>query len=147
VLKIIKHCQENLPESIVTGQLLGMEVDRTLEVTNCFPYLQKNDETEGAETEDQGQDYQLEMMRNLREVNIDHDSVGWYSSTLMGTFVNDSTIDIQFNFQDRIKESVMIVYDPVKSSFGSLSLKAYRLTDAFMTLYRNKNFSKQRHAF
>jgi translation initiation factor 3 subunit H len=62
----------------------------------------------------------------------------------MGAFVNESTIDIQFSFQERIKESVMIVYDPIKSSYGSLSLKAYRLTDGFMGLYRTKTFTKQR---
>ena len=37
VLKIIKHCQEALP-GFVTGQLLGLDIGRTLEVTNCFPF-------------------------------------------------------------------------------------------------------------
>ena len=43
VLKIIKHCQEALP-SFVTGQLLGLDIGRTLEVTNCFPFPNKNDD-------------------------------------------------------------------------------------------------------
>lgn len=37
VLKIIKHCKEFSP-SLVTGQLLGLDVGSVLEVTNCFPF-------------------------------------------------------------------------------------------------------------
>ncbi len=37
ILKIVKHCSECAP-SLVTGQLLGLDVGTTLEVTNCFPF-------------------------------------------------------------------------------------------------------------
>lgn len=37
ILKIIKHCKEFSP-SLVTGQLLGLDVGSVLEVTNCFPF-------------------------------------------------------------------------------------------------------------
>lgn len=37
VLKVIKHCKEFSP-SLVTGQLLGLDVGSVLEVTNCFPF-------------------------------------------------------------------------------------------------------------
>ncbi len=37
VLKILQHCNESLP-SLVTGQLLGLDVGQTLEVTDCFPF-------------------------------------------------------------------------------------------------------------
>ncbi len=59
VLKIIKHCGENLPE-LVTGQLLGLDVSRTLEVSNCLPFPQKDAE------DDTAAEYYLEMMRHLR---------------------------------------------------------------------------------
>lgn len=43
VLKIAKHCKESDAslrdsEATVTGQLLGLDVGPTLEVTDCFPY-------------------------------------------------------------------------------------------------------------
>lgn len=38
VLKIAKHCKENEGHAISTGQLLGLDVGSTLEVTDCFPY-------------------------------------------------------------------------------------------------------------
>lgn len=37
VLKLTNHCTSNMP-SLVTGQLLGLDVDNTLEVTDCFPF-------------------------------------------------------------------------------------------------------------
>ena len=37
VLKIVKHCQESQP-SLVTGQLLGLDIGSSLEVTDCFPF-------------------------------------------------------------------------------------------------------------
>ena len=37
VLKIVKHCQESQP-ALVTGQLLGLDIGSTLEVTDCFPF-------------------------------------------------------------------------------------------------------------
>ena len=37
VLKIIKHCKECMP-ALVTGQLLGLDVGQTLEVTDSFPF-------------------------------------------------------------------------------------------------------------
>mmetsp|Transcript_5267 Transcript_5267/g.33106 ORF Transcript_5267/g.33106 Transcript_5267/m.33106 type:complete len:97 (+) Transcript_5267:246-536(+) len=37
VLQIAKHCRETMPD-LVSGQLLGLDVRDTLEVTYCFPF-------------------------------------------------------------------------------------------------------------
>lgn len=37
VLKIVQHCNDSLPQ-LVTGQLLGLDVGHTLEVTDSFPF-------------------------------------------------------------------------------------------------------------
>ena len=37
LLKILKHCAECSP-ALVTGQLLGLDVGTTLEVTEAFPF-------------------------------------------------------------------------------------------------------------
>lgn len=34
----------------------------------------------------EGEGYQLEMMRCLREINVDNNMVGWYQSTYSGSF-------------------------------------------------------------
>ncbi|KAH1121097.1 hypothetical protein J1N35_004257 [Gossypium stocksii] len=73
ILKIIKHCKEFSP-ALVTGQLLGLDVGSVLEVINWFSFpIREEDE----EIEDDGANYQLEMMRCLREVNVDNNIVGW----------------------------------------------------------------------
>ena len=39
VLKVAKHCKESATATnTVTGQLLGLDVGQTLEVTDAFPY-------------------------------------------------------------------------------------------------------------
>jgi hypothetical protein len=41
VMKIAKHCSENLPD-IVTGALLGLDEAGVLGVANCFPFPPAN---------------------------------------------------------------------------------------------------------
>lgn len=145
VLKILKHCKENLFEA-AAGQLLGLEVENKLEVTNSFPFPNKlsTEETEEDAEDTSAAEYQVEMMRCLREVNVDHNTVGWYFSTYMNSFHSATTIDTQFNYQDRIPNAVMIACDPLKTiTQGALGLKAYRLTSSFMELYRSVSFTKE----
>lgn len=54
--------------------------------------------------------YQMEMMRSLRHVNIDHLHVGWYQSTIYGSFVSRALLDSQFSYQHAIEESVVLIY-------------------------------------
>ena len=194
VLKIIKHCQQALP-GFVNGQLLGLDIGRTLEVTNCFPFPGKD----SGETEDDSAEYQMEMMRCLREVNVDNNTVGWYQSTYFSSFIDEACVETQFNYQvalarsltcraadhscqrpcclparclaacclpplrvlssccccclpttwlllsrcsmllrlrqSNIKNCVLIIYDPSRARTSGLALRAFRLTDTFMSLY------------
>ncbi|KAL4235568.1 Eukaryotic translation initiation factor 3 subunit H [Mactra antiquata] len=142
VLKIIKHCQEEgtAGQDLVQGVLLGLVVDNRLEITNCFPFPRRNDDEDFDEVQ-----YQMEMMRNLRRVNIDHLHVGWYQSTYFGGFINRALLDSQYNYQHSIEESVVLIYDPLKTTQGYLSLKAYRLTPEMMKFYgsRDQDFSSE----
>ncbi len=54
--------------------------------------------------------YQMEMMRNLRHVNVDHLHVGWYQSTYYGMYLNKALLDSQFNYQHSIEESIVLIY-------------------------------------
>ncbi|EGV97552.1 Eukaryotic translation initiation factor 3 subunit H, partial [Cricetulus griseus] len=101
VLKIIKHYQEEgQGTEVVQGVLLGLVVEDRLEITNCFPFPQH---TEDDADFDEVQ-YQMEMMRSLRHVNIDHLHVGWYQSTYYGSFVTRALLDSQFSYQHAIEE-------------------------------------------
>lgn len=140
VLKIIKHCQEEGAGviDIAQGVLLGLGVDNRLEITNSFPFPRHTDEEDFDELE-----FQMEVMRHLRQVNADHLHVGWYQSTHYGNFFNKPFLESQFNYQNSIEESVVLIYDPVKTTRGFLSLKAYRLTKAAMKLYKEGEFSPE----
>ena len=84
------------------------------------------------------------MMRHLRNVNVDHLSVGWYQSSPYGVSTGKlETVDAQFAYQTAIEESIMLMYDPVRTSKGFLSLKAYRLSNLAMKLCKEGEFTQE----
>merc|ERR1712180_377171 len=138
-LKIVKHCHEEGAGEIAQGVLLGLLVDKTLEITNCFPTPKEDGELNTPVQ------YQFDMMRKLRDVNVDHFEVGWYQSTSLSRFLDRNFVESQFHYQKSIEESVVIVYDPLQTNQGILAFKAYRLTPKLMKLYESgeKNFTPE----
>ncbi|KAL6769389.1 EIF3H [Auxenochlorella protothecoides x Auxenochlorella symbiontica] len=136
ILKIAKHCREHASgSSVVTGQLLGLDVGQTLEVTDCFPFP-GNVGDEEAETSNEGEGYQLEMMRCLREVNVDNNMVGWYQSTVSGSYQVVEIIETFVNYLENLDRCICMVYDTLAAASGGLGLKAVRLTEAFVKAFR-----------
>mmetsp|Transcript_19960 Transcript_19960/g.60448 ORF Transcript_19960/g.60448 Transcript_19960/m.60448 type:complete len:326 (-) Transcript_19960:845-1822(-) len=138
LLKIAKHCSEALP-AYVSGQLLGLDDPETglLEVTNAFGIPQSGGDGYGDDenmSERKTKEYEENMLRNLREVNVDNNNVGWYQAVNLNTFNYASFLQIQYKFQTAFPESVCIVFDPVQTLRGNLVVKALRLSDRFMEL-------------
>lgn len=75
-------------------------------------------------------------MRCLREVNVDNNTVGWYQSSVLGSFQTQEMIETFISYADSIKKCVCIVYDPQRSARGAVGLRAVRLRDAFITLFK-----------
>jgi len=50
-------------------------------------------------------------------------------------------------FQENIRRCVCIIYDPSRSDQGVLALKALKLSDSFMELYRSNNFTGEKYEF
>lgn len=158
VMKLVKHASQAFPTT-ATGALVGMDVNGTLEITNAFPFP-----TPDVATADAHQDsvqnlasgaprskangaYQSEMIKYLREVNVDANNVGWYMSTSMGNFVNSNLIENQYHYQKEMNErTVALVHDVSRSVQGSLSLKAFRLSPTFMTAFKDNKFTTERYA-
>ncbi|CAE7766550.1 eif3H, partial [Symbiodinium sp. KB8] len=129
LLKIIKHAHGMLPQ-YAAGSLLGLDEKNTLDVTNTFPFPQ------GKSTE---ATYQTDMLEVMRRVNVDANIVGWYQSTFLGSYCTKDLLLTQFDFQLHLGSgAVVLIYDPAASMSGTLSLKALRLTRAFMTAFKNK---------
>ena len=75
----------------------------------------------------------------LREVNVDNNCVGWYQSMYLGSFCTQTLVDNQFSYQENLSDnSVVILYDPVQTARGQLTIKAYRLSKEFMRVYKEK---------
>jgi translation initiation factor 3 subunit H len=154
VLKIVKHCDDNLP-TMVAGSLLGIDVDGVVDVTYAYPYPLPKTEHRGDgsnDTETDDVQYQVDMMKMLGSVNVDNNVVGWYQSTYLGTICTADVIDFQLGFQcseELAGNSVVIMYDPVQSNKGSISIKAYRLSDRFVNLKmkRRNDFIKPEDIF
>ena len=66
--------------------------------------------------------YQIEMMKKLREVHVDHLHVGWYQSTYLGSFINKNFVEAQYAYQNSIEESVVLVYGMIEITPFSLLL-------------------------
>lgn len=72
-------------------------------------------------------------------MNVDANIVGWYQSTFLGSYCTKDLLLTQFDFQLHLGSgAVVLIYDPAASMSGTLSLKALRLTRAFMTAFKNK---------
>lgn len=158
-MKVIKHCSQTFPTT-ATGFLVGMDVLSTLQITNSFPFptveAPPNDNhhdnqnsssnlAAAAPRAKSNAAYQVEMIKKLREVNVDANNVGWYTSANLGNFVNMNMIENQYFYQKELNErTVAIVHDVSRSSQGSLSLRAFRLSPPFMTAYKEGKFSTER---
>ncbi|OAQ67918.1 eukaryotic translation initiation factor 3 subunit H [Pochonia chlamydosporia 170] len=154
IMKIAKHCSSTFP-TVATGFIVGMDQNDVLDVTNTFQFPT----VEGAVTDGHQNDtsqiaaaaprqksnisYQNEMIRHLKEVNVDANNVGWYTSATMGNFVNMGFIENQYHYQKDNDRAVALVYDTSKSSQGNLTLRAFRLTTAFMTAYKEGKFTTE----
>lgn len=158
-MKIIKHCSQTFP-TIATGFLVGMDKSASLEVTNSFPFPTiEAPPTDGHHNDNNAAanlaaaaprakantSYQVEMIKKLREVNVDANNTGWYTSANLGNFININMIENQYFYQKEMNErTVAIVHDVSRSSQGSLSLRAFRLSPSFMAAYKEGKFTTER---
>lgn len=156
VMKVIKHCADKFP-TFATGFLVGMDREGTLEVTNAFPFpvvdLSPEAQYEqphvnaaaAAPRAKANTSYQAEYLKVLREVNIDANNVGWYTSCNLGNFVNMNFIENQFFYQKEMNERVVaLVHDVSRTAQGLLSLRAFRLSPSFMAAYKEQKFTAEK---
>eukprot|EP00967_Tisochrysis_lutea_P097744 scaffold143697_cov19-Tisochrysis_lutea.AAC.3 len=59
----------------------------------------------------------------------------------MGTFQTAELIETFVNYHENIKKCVCLIYDPHRSQRGSLGLRAIRLKDSFINLFKQEKLS------
>lgn len=91
--------------------------------------------------EQAGANYQIEMMRCLREVNVDNNTVGWYQSSSFGSYQTTEMIETFVSYHESIRKCVCLVYDPQRSARGQLALKAVRLKDSFIDHFKEQKLT------
>ncbi|KAK3399890.1 eukaryotic translation initiation factor 3 subunit 3 [Sordaria brevicollis] len=153
VMKIVKHCSTSFP-TVATGSIVGMDNNGVIEVTNTFQFpsvdVSNSDSHSDASSLAAAAPrakanivYQNEMIRHLKEVNVDANNVGWYTSATMGNFINMSFIENQYHYQKDNEKTVALVHDVSRSSQGALSLRAFKLSPEFMTAYKEAKFTTE----
>jgi hypothetical protein len=80
--------------------------------------------------------YQLQKMRCLRDINVDSNTVGWYQSAPYSDFQTVQLIETFISYEESVKKCVCIVCDVKDSQQGALALKAVGLNRKFMELYK-----------
>jgi len=91
VSKIVKHGQET--NGNATGLLVGIDLNGTLEVSNCFalpPGAADADEERQARS---GR-YQAAMLRALKDIQRDDQPVGFYQTCRFGAFLSGGFIEL-----------------------------------------------------
>lgn len=147
-MKLIKHCHEidaagsGSKDIVAQGALLGLVTDSRLEITHSFPFP-AGQAGQAEDTTEDDEDFQLSMMRRLRQVNVDHLHVGWYQSAGFGNFLSTQLFESHVAYQTSIQESVCLIFDTAKNGLGFLSLRAYCLTPQALALHREGSFTPE----
>lgn len=143
VLKILKAAADNAP-ALVSGQLLGADIDDTLNVSHAFPYPASANDNEGSGLRSKSiLKYQNDVLSHLKEVNADVNTIGYYISTDLGEFFKNNVIENLLHFQAANPNAILIVTDISQPVNSVLSLKAYRLSEGFIAAQKEGSFTTE----
>lgn len=136
-LKIIKYSRES--KLGLSGALLGVHLNDTHYINNCYPLpklsLSKDEQKESyeisAEIEKQ-RDVGKRIMEFMQVICEDCTNVGWYQSSLLGDFINDVTLQSQFQLQTQFPDCICLIFDLSLADQSLRCFKAIRLTNLAM---------------
>ena len=147
VLRIAKHAEAAQSSAApVSGCLVGLDSESgSLEVTNVFlhpakgaadyqPQQTGSEESPETVATSTAAVFQADVVRMLKAANLDGNIVGWFQSSSLSSFVNEASVEIQFDYQTQNRNSVLVVAD---ASFGpETPIKAFRLTEEYMAFHK-----------
>ena len=127
LLKIVKHARENSPTTIY-GQNLGHQEGDVLQITNCFPLLDLDS-------------YNTDVLALVQQSHYDAATVGLYCSTVYSEYYDLEMAQVMAQHQSLYPNSVMVVYNPVLSQAGQLSVRVVRLSENFLKMEKTNSFT------
>ncbi|KAJ3084665.1 Eukaryotic translation initiation factor 3 subunit H [Rhizoclosmatium hyalinum] len=127
----------------VHGVLLGLDICGVLEVTNVVPAIGPVAPIleDGSVAPGPAGDHQLRALDGLARLGFDSNVVGLFVAANMGAFWSQQLLETLFRHQKANPQAVLIIYDPLRSAQGNLSLKALRLSASTFSLMSSKKFS------
>ena len=136
-LKIVKYSRES--KLGLSGALLGVNIEDKLLLTNCYalPKLvipqneYKEDYEIAAEIEKQ-REVGKRIMEYMQLICEDSTNVGWYQSSPMGDYINDVTLQNQYQLQTQYPHCVCLKFDVSLANQSLKCFKAIRLTSFAM---------------
>jgi translation initiation factor 3 subunit H len=69
----------------------------------------------------------------MKASNLDGNIVGWFQSSVLGSYINETTVEIQYDYQSQNPNSVLVIAD---ASSSSSPIKALRLTQEYLAFHR-----------
>ena len=70
--------------------------------------------------------YQVNILRKLRDINVDYHHVGWYQSTYLSSHVTKEFLESHVRYQLAIQESVVLIYGMLMCQLLQYPLGPYR---------------------
>lgn len=140
ISKIVKHGRGGSAGG-ACGLLVGLDLDGTLAVSNSFPLPNRafDDDEKASKSTTR---YQASMLRSLKEIQADDSVVGFYQAISLGAFYTQTLLETHAVHQERLRHGgIVVVHDVSPSATGKATFRAFRLSKAFMELYKKSNFT------
>ncbi|KAK0415412.1 hypothetical protein QR680_011935 [Steinernema hermaphroditum] len=156
VMQIIRHVDSETDrmtlaagdpvQGFLTGLVSATEKGASrVEITKCFPspqvdpVIERDDENGSVK----GSDEVSEMLQVFRELNYDYECVGFYQAFPFGTCYDEEVVRLLVEHQKNIDHGIALIYDPIRTEQGKLSLRAFRLSPAALELCSNVEFGPE----
>lgn len=136
LLSLLRHTSESYP-SLFSGALLGFEDDnQSIDITHGFPFPYPDQYEGGSLRSRSGGQYQKDLLETFKKLGYGVEFQGWFQSTISGNFVTTQLIEGLAQQQLVNKNAFILIHD--MSSIGKeVSLKALRLSQSFMNVYKD----------
>ena len=138
LLRLSKHGREQ-PRAF--GQLLGMQIGDTVEISNVLPSVQTSLHGNNLSEEDRDKidrDAEKETLSQFEKNGFDVYTVGRYASCPHDLYLSNRSVHNMMSGLETGNPCMFLALDPLRTNMGKLFLKAYAPTDNFLAMARAK---------
>lgn len=87
------------------------------------------------------------MMKNLRESNVDTNTVGWYQTCSFDAFVSSNLTEAQLVYQSTIPNSIVLIVDTSKVNLSLPIVRAFQVRQNYREKLLQDTSSSQMNKF